>query len=161
MILSTLESHPTHIVTSPSTSLCSFCNSCFELIIIATEPVSNTQGLLWTLVKYTSITCISYILLFNLPSFLSAKYLGQFRFQWLLCSRGTQFQAWVQLWASSWEQQLACYSYLKFLFLFLCPFLETSGLVNHQHLMLFLDFYLHRFQHREELGNTLFIPCIL
>ena len=38
-------------------------------------------------------------------------------------------------------------------FLSLCPFLETSGLVNHQHLMLFLDFYLRRFQHREELGN--------
>ena len=37
--------------------------------------------------------------------------------------------------------------------LFLCFFLETSGLVNHQHLMLFLDFYLRRFQHREELGN--------
>ena len=35
----------------------------------------------------------------------------------------------------------------------LCPFLETSGLVNHQHLMLFLDFYLRRFQHREELRN--------
>src|SRR6266511_2784414 len=31
-------------------------------------------------------------------------------------------------------------------------FLETSGLVNHQHLMLLFDFYLHRFQHREELG---------
>ena len=31
--------------------------------------------------------------------------------------------------------------------------LGTSGLVNHQHLMLFLDFYLHRFQHHEELGN--------
>ena len=31
--------------------------------------------------------------------------------------------------------------------------LESSGLVNHQHLMLFLDFYLRRFQHREELGN--------
>ena len=38
-------------------------------------------------------------------------------------------------------------------FLSLCPFLETSGLVNHQHLMLFLDFYLRRFQHHEELGN--------
>ena len=38
-------------------------------------------------------------------------------------------------------------------FLSLTLFLETSGLVNHQHLMLFLDFYLHRFQHREELGN--------
>ena len=32
-------------------------------------------------------------------------------------------------------------------------FLETGGLVDHQHLMLFLDFYLHRFQHHEELGN--------
>src|SRR3954464_487474 len=39
-------------------------------------------------------------------------------------------------------------SFLSFAF-----FLETSGLLNHQHLMLFLDFYLCRFQHREELGN--------
>ena len=38
-------------------------------------------------------------------------------------------------------------------FLSLALFLETSSLVNHQHLMLFLDFYLRRFQHREELGN--------
>src|SRR3954464_3513056 len=27
----------------------------------------------------------------------------------------------------------------------LCPFLETSDLVNHQHLMFFFDFYLRRF----------------
>ena len=40
----------------------------------------------------------------------------------------------------------------------LCPLLETSGLVNHQHLMLFLDFYLRRFQHREELGNPFCYP---
>ena len=40
----------------------------------------------------------------------------------------------------------------------LCPFLETSGLVNHQHLMLFLDFYLRRFQHYEELGNRFRYP---
>ena len=32
-------------------------------------------------------------------------------------------------------------------------FLETVGLIDHQHLMLFLDFYLRRFQHHEELGN--------
>src|SRR3990170_2863710 len=38
-------------------------------------------------------------------------------------------------------------------FLSLALFLKTSGLVNHQHLMLFLDFYLRRFQHREELEN--------
>ena len=37
-------------------------------------------------------------------------------------------------------------------------FLETSGLVNHQHLMLFLDFYLRRFQHREELRNYFHHP---
>ena len=30
-------------------------------------------------------------------------------------------------------------------FLFLALLLETSGLVNHQHLMLFLEFYLRRF----------------
>ena len=38
-------------------------------------------------------------------------------------------------------------------FLYLALFLETGGFINHQHLMHFLDFYLHRFQHREELGN--------
>ena len=30
----------------PSTSLCLLCNSYFELLILATEQVSNTQGLL-------------------------------------------------------------------------------------------------------------------
>ena len=43
-------------------------------------------------------------------------------------------------------------------FLSLALLLETSGLVNHQHLMLFLDFYLHQFQHREELGNHFHHP---
>ena len=47
-------------------------------------------------------------------------------------------------------------------FLYLALLLETSGLVNHQHLKwsrqpstldVFLDFYLRRFQHHEELGN--------
>ena len=51
---------------------------------------------------------------------------------------------------------------LEVTFIFLCPFfLETSGLVNHQNLMLFLDFYLRRFQHREELGIFFVIPCTL
>ena len=39
-------------------------------------------------------------------------------------------------------------------FLSLALLLETCGLVNHQHLMLFLDFYLRRFQHREELWES-------
>ena len=41
VILSTLESLPTHIVTLPFTSLCLFRNSRFELLLLATEP---TQG---------------------------------------------------------------------------------------------------------------------
>ena len=76
MIISILEPLPTHIVTSPSTSLCLFYNSYFELLILATEQVSNTQGLLRALVRYTSITCISNITLFTLPSFLSTKIFG-------------------------------------------------------------------------------------
>ena len=42
---------------------------------------------------------------------------------------------------------------LEIPFLSLALLLQTSGLVNHQHLMLFLDFYLRRFQHCEELRN--------
>src|SRR6266511_5527923 len=102
VIVSTLELPPTHIVTSSLTSLCSFCNSRFELLILATKPVSNTQGFLRTLVKYTSIICISNIPLFTLPSFLSAKYLGSSASSdQSHCSRSTQFQAWVQLCVSS------------------------------------------------------------
>ena len=35
----------------------------------------------------------------------------------------------------------------------LAQFLKLVLLFNHQHLMLFLDFYLRRFQHRGDLGN--------
>ena len=44
MIISILEPLPTHIVTSPLTSFWSFCNSRFELLLLATELVSNTEG---------------------------------------------------------------------------------------------------------------------
>src|SRR5215216_2672003 len=47
---------------------------------------------------------------------------------------------------------------LEVLLLPLALFLETSGLVNHQHLMLLLDFYLRSFEHCAELGNSLFHP---
>ena len=46
MIISILELLPTHIVTSTFTSFCLFCNSRFELLLLATEPVSNAEGLL-------------------------------------------------------------------------------------------------------------------
>ena len=143
VILSTLESFPTHIVTSSLTSLCSFFNSHFELLILATEPVSNTQGLLRTLVKYTSIICISNIPSFTLPSFLSANLFGvvplpvtiSFAVEALSFRLGSCFGL---LHGSG--NLLAIL--LEVPFLSLALFLETSGIINHQHLMLFLDFYL-------------------
>ena len=46
-------------------------------------------------------------------------------------------------------------------FLSLCPFLETSGLVNHQHLMLFLDFTFIDFIIMKSSRIVFVIPCIL
>ena len=46
-------------------------------------------------------------------------------------------------------------------FLSLALFLETSGLVNHQHLMLLLDSYLRTLKIAKSSGIVLFIPCIL
>src|SRR3989337_1954591 len=153
VIVSTLELLPTHIVTSSLTSLCSFCNSRFELLILATEPVSNTQGLLRKLVKYTSITCISNIPLFTLPSFLSAKYLGavplpvtiSFAVEALSFRLGSSF-------GLLHGSDNLFVILLEVPFLFLCPFLETSGLVNHQHLMLFLISTFADFSFAKSLG---------
>ena len=58
VILSTLETLPTHIVTSPLASLRLVCSFCFKSPIRATEPVSNTQVLPGVLVRYTLITRI-------------------------------------------------------------------------------------------------------
>ena len=44
MIISILELLPTHIVTSPSTSLCLFCNSCFELLIFSNRTSIKYSG---------------------------------------------------------------------------------------------------------------------
>ena len=44
MIISILELLPTHIVTSPSTSLYLFCNSCFELLIFSNRTSIKYPG---------------------------------------------------------------------------------------------------------------------
>ena len=46
-------------------------------------------------------------------------------------------------------------------FLSLCPFLETSDLVNHQHLMFFLISTFVDFSITKSLGIVFVIPCIL
>ena len=44
MIISILELLPTLIVTSPSTSRCLFCNSCFELLIFSNRTSIKYPG---------------------------------------------------------------------------------------------------------------------
>ena len=61
VISSTLETLPTHIVTSPLASLRLVRSFCFKSPIIATEPVSNTQVLPGVLVRYTLITRIYFV----------------------------------------------------------------------------------------------------
>ena len=58
VISSTLETLPTHIITSPSASLRLVRSFCFKSPIIVTEPVSNTQVLPGVLARYTLITRI-------------------------------------------------------------------------------------------------------
>ena len=48
--------------------------------------------------------------------------------------------------------------FLKFPFFPFALFLKLVVFFNHQHLMLFLDFYLRRLQHHEELGNRFRYP---
>src|SRR6266496_1791635 len=120
---------------------------------------NRTQVLLRVLVRYTSITCISNIPLFTLPSFLSAKYLGAvpLRVTSPFEVEALNFRLWSRLGFLPGSSNLFAIL-LEVPLLSLALFLETSGLVNHQHLMLLLDFYLRSFEHCEELRNHLLHP---
>src|SRR5512132_3916895 len=62
MVMSlTLETLPTHIVTSHLATLRLRRSFCFKSPIIVTEPVSNTQVLPGVLVRYTLITRIYFV----------------------------------------------------------------------------------------------------
>ena len=150
-----METLPTHIFTLPFTSLRLFCTSYFELLILATEQVSNTQGILQILVRNTSITCIKYtfvhiaILLIRqvfraVPLLVTIPFAVEPLGLRLILGPALGFFTGVA----------TCLPFfLKFPFFPLPFFLKLVVLFNHQHLMLFLDFYLRRFQHHEELGN--------
>ena len=63
MIISILELLPTHIVTSPSTSLCLFCNSCFELLIFSNRTSIKYSGATINTSKvHINNMCIKYTL---------------------------------------------------------------------------------------------------
>ena len=134
MIISILELLPTYIVTSPSTSLCLFCNSCFELLIFSNRTSIKYSGatintskahikhlyIKYTLVHFGILLIHQIFRAFPLPMpiFFAVEALS-FRLQ---SSFGLLHGS---------DNLLAILHEVPFLSL--CPFLETSGLVNHQH----------------------------
>ena len=154
MIISILEPLPIHIVTSPSTSFCLFCNSCFELLIfsnrtsikysgatINTSKVHiNNMYIKYTLVHFAILLIHQIFGVIPLPVTIS------------FAVEALSFRLWSCFGLLHRSDNLLAIL-LEVPFLSLFPFLKTSGLVNHQHLMLFLDFYLHRFHHHEKLGS--------
>ena len=162
MIISILEPLPTHIVTSPLTSLCSLCNYHFELLLF-----SN-----WTSIKYRGVAMnTSKIHINNLYIKYAFVYFAILLIRQI--SRAVPLLVTISfaVEALSFRREFSfgflhgsdnlLVILLEVPLLSLCPLLETSGLVNHQHLMLFHDFYLRLLQYREELGIPFVIPCIL
>src|SRR5215216_3810451 len=137
VIISILETLPTHIVTLPLTSLCAFCNSCFELLILATEPVSNTEGLLMNTsqvhinnlyIKYTFVH-FAILLIRQILGEVPLPVTSPFAVEALSFRLGSR----LGLLPGS-GNLLAIL--LEVPLLSLTLFLETSDLINHQHLML-------------------------
>ena len=151
VILSTLESLPTHIVTLPSTSLSSFCNSSIKYpgATMNTSKVHiNNVYIIYTFVHFAILLIRQVFGAVPLPvtiSFaveaLSFRLGSSFR---LLHGRGNLLAILLQV-------------------PFLSPalLLETSGLVNHQHLMIFLISTFIDFNIAKSLGIVFVIPCIL
>ena len=99
--------------------------------------------------------------MFTLPSFLSAKYLGQFR---SVTSPFAVEALSLRLRSRLGFIHLSSNLLAVLLEVPLLPFalyLETSGLVNHQHLMLFLDSTFIDFIIMKSSGIVFVIPCIL
>ena len=142
MIISILELLPTLIVTSPSTSLCLFYNSCFELLTLATEEVSKYAGTTINTSEahikhlYIKYTFVHFAILLIHQMFRAFPLAVTISF----AVEALSFRLW-----SSFSPLHGGDNFLAILlevpFLSLRPFLETGDLVNHQHLMLFLDFY--------------------
>ena len=159
MIISFLELLPTHIVTSPSTSLCLFCNSRFELLLLATEPVSNTVGFAINTSKvhinnmYIQYTFVHFVILL-IRQILGAVPLpvtSPFAVEAL--SLRLRSRLGLLHLSSNLLSVL-----LEVPFLSLTILLETCGLVNHQHLMLFLISTFADFSIAKSLGNRFHHP---
>ena len=138
VILSTLESLPTHIITSPLTSFCSLCNSRFELLLLATELVSNTKGFA---IKTSKVHINNMYIKYTFVHFATLLIRQVSRAVPLPVTISFAIEALSSRLGSSFGLLHGSGNFLAILlevpFLSLALLLETSGLVNHQHLMLF------------------------
>ena len=143
MIISILEPLPTHLVTSPSTSLCLFCNSCFELLIFSNRTSIKYSGATINTSKvhinnlYIKYTLVHFAILLIRQSLgvVPLPVTSPFAVEALSLRLRTRLRL-LHL-SSNLLAVLLEVPLLSFTL-----FLETSGLVDHQHLMLLLDFYL-------------------
>ena len=159
-ITSTLEPFPTRIVTSCLANLRLIRSPCFELQILATEPVLKYPGATASISKvYINNMYITYTFV-DLAILLIRQILGAVPLPVtsLLAVEGLSLRLRSRLGFLLLSSNLLAVLLEVPLLLPFALFLETSGLVDHLHLMLLLDFYLRSFQHREELGNSLVHP---
>ena len=139
MIISILELLPTHIVTSPSTSFCLFCNSRFELLLLATEPSIKYQGVAINTSKlhinnmYITYTFVHLAILF-IRQILGAVLLPVSS---LLAVEALSFRLRSRLGFLLLSSNLLAIL-LEVPLLPFALFLETSDLVHHQHFDVFL-----------------------
>ena len=162
MIISILELLPTLIVTSPSTSLCLFCNSCFQLLIFSNQTSIKYSG---ATINTSKAHINNLYIKYTLVHFAILIIHQIFRVFPLLVTISFAVEALSFRLGSSFGLLHGSGTFLAILlevpFLSLALLLETSGLVNHQHLMLFLISTFADFCIAKSLGITFVIPCIL
>ena len=158
MIISILELLPTHIVTSPFTSLCLFCNSRFELLHFSnkyrgvsmnTSKVHiNNMYIQYTFVHFAILPMhqIVGVVLLPVTSPFAVEALSlRLRYRLGLLHLSSNLLAVL----------------LKFPFYPFALFLKLVVFVNHQHLMFFLISTFADFNIAKSSGITFVIPCIL
>ena len=146
MIISILEPLPTHIITSPSTSLCLFCNSCFKLLIFSNRTSIKYSGATINTSKahinnlYIKYTLVHFAILLIHQIFRVFPLLVTISFE----VEALSFRLRSRLGSFTWVATCLPF-FLKFPFLPFVPLLETSGFWLPSTLDAFVDFYLRRF----------------
>ena len=162
MIISILELLPTHIVTSPLTSLCSFCNSHFELLLFSNWTNIKYQGVAMNTSKihinnlYIKYTFVHFAILLIRQISRAVPLLVTISFAVEALSFRLEFSFGFLHGSDNLLVIL-----LEVPLLSLCPLLETSGLLTINTWCSFLISTFAYFSIAKSSGITFVIPCIL